>query len=137
MPVYGWILKSTRLEIRTRITGHYAYKDVTLEENALIVLPQAIEVLKDAESTQEEKLLALRSLIHIAGDIHVPLHCGYKKDAGGHKPKLTWEDTQEKTNLHKVWDTDLIHRYNEDVDSYVDGVAKTNNQRRTRPMGNC
>ncbi len=98
---------------------HYSYVDATLDENALIVLPQFVENLQNPQASQEAKLKALRSIIHIAGDIHVPLHCGYKKDAGGHKPKIGWEGEEEKTNLHKVWDTDMILRYNSEVDSYV------------------
>jgi len=107
-------------EYRHQDNWHYAYKDYTLEENALIKMGEFYELLKSTEASDHDKHLALRAIIHIAGDINVPLHCGYTKDKGGHKPKLKWEGSEESTNIHKVWDTDMIHMYQEDVSTYVD-----------------
>lgn len=87
---------------------HYAYKDMEHQDNALAKLYQFSAYLADESVEPAEKLLPLRALIHIAGDIHCPIHCGYFEDHGGHKVKVTWSETDEKSNLHKVWDTDLI-----------------------------
>jgi hypothetical protein len=49
----------------------------------------------------------LKLLIHFVGDIHQPFHVGYHSDLGGNKIKLTWFNTP--TNLHAVWDEQLIN----------------------------
>jgi len=54
----------------------------------------------------QQRWQALAFYIHLVGDVHQPLHVGRKEDRGGNKIKLSWFG--DYTNLHKVWDTDLI-----------------------------
>lgn len=56
--------------------------------------------------SQDTKILYLRLLIHIVGDIHQPFHVGRPEDKGGNSIKLKWFDTP--SNLHQVWDDKLI-----------------------------
>jgi len=65
-----------------------------------------IAELKKPTLSKENKLLYLRMLIHIAEDVHQPLHTGHTEDKGGNDIKLTWFD--KNTNLHSVWDSQLI-----------------------------
>lgn len=51
---------------------------------------------------------SLKFLIHIVGDLHQPLHCGYRDDMGGNSVRVTFFG--ELTNLHSVWDTQMIER---------------------------
>jgi len=60
---------------------------------------------------------ALEFLVHYVGDIHQPLHVGYADDEGGNKVSVTFFGT--RSNLHKVWDDDIILRWHKDVDSAV------------------
>lgn len=106
-------------DYKKQVNWHYVYKDKEFADDAVAKLTEFTEVLKNSEAPKEEKLLALRCIIHITGDIHLPIHTGYYKDKGGHKPNLKWEGSDEKTNLHKVWDTDMLYMYNTDVDAYV------------------
>jgi len=53
-------------------------------------------------------------LCHLIGDLHQPLHCGYGDDRGGNNIKVQY--LNEKTNLHHVWDTDIIESENISVD---------------------
>jgi hypothetical protein len=46
-------------------------------------------------------------LIHLVGDIHQPMHMGRKADSGGNGIKLSWFN--QPSNLHKLWDSDLIN----------------------------
>ena len=62
--------------------------------------------LKKPNLTKENKLLYLRMLIHIAEDIHQPLHTGHTEDKGGNDIKLNW--FSNNTNLHAIWDSQLI-----------------------------
>jgi hypothetical protein len=62
--------------------------------------------LKKKDLSAENKLLYLRMLIHIVEDVHQPLHVGHTDDKGGNDIKVTWYNTP--TNLHSVWDSQLI-----------------------------
>lgn len=48
----------------------------------------------------------LKILIHLVGDIHMPLHVGSKDDRGGNDVKVTW--FRSESNLHRVWDSEMI-----------------------------
>ncbi len=69
-----------------------------------------IEVLKSDISTREEKVFYLKMLIHFIGDLHQPMHIGLAKDKGGNDFQVRWFD--QGTNIHRVWDTDMIEFYN-------------------------
>lgn len=66
---------------------------------------------------------ALEFLTHFMGDIHQPLHVGYKSDRGGNEVKV--EFFGKRTELHEVWDTLMIEKFcNGDWQSYVDILNK-------------
>ena len=65
------------------------------------------KTLKDKKSTKEDKIIALKFLVHLIGDLHQPLHVGNGKDRGGNDVKVKWFG--EATNLHNVWDERLIN----------------------------
>jgi len=60
---------------------------------------------------------ALMFLIHFVGDIHQPLHAGYADDSGGNGVQVSWFG--RNTNLHSVWDTSIIQRYESSVPALV------------------
>ena len=62
--------------------------------------------LKNINAEPEKKVLYLRLLIHIVGDIHQPLHTGHFEDLGGNKIKVQWFNNPY--NLHQIWDERLI-----------------------------
>ncbi|MDF2432727.1 MAG: nuclease [Mucilaginibacter sp.] len=62
--------------------------------------------LKKKDISKENQLLYLRMLIHIAGDVNQPMHAAHTDDKGGNDIKLNWFNTP--TNLHSVWDSQLI-----------------------------
>ena len=97
---------------------HYAYRDTEIDDNAIHKFDEFVKVLQDENASAKDRVLAMRVLTHIVGDMHSPIHCGYMKDAGGHKVKLVWKHPHSKTNLHKVWDTDMIHMKMLDVNAY-------------------
>ena len=64
------------------------------------------DTLRDSKSKKEDKLDALRFLVHMLGDLHQPLHVGLAEDRGGNTIKVKWFRTE--TNLHSIWDEDLV-----------------------------
>lgn len=73
-------------------------------------IQSCIEILKNPSSSKEDKTFHLKLLVHFVGDIHQPFHAGRKGDRGGNSIDLFWFG--KRTNLHRLWDTDLIEHYN-------------------------
>lgn len=65
------------------------------------------KVLKDPKAEKQDRKEALLFLIHFVGDMHQPLHTGFRdNDRGGNlQPiKSVLGKVEGKMNLHKVWD---------------------------------
>jgi S1/P1 Nuclease len=85
--------------------------------------------LADCTKPVAERAMALKFVVHFVGDIHQPLHdtTGINPDTaaddqGGNLIIVTFVDKDNKpqnTNLHHVWDTDLIMRKVYDWGEYV------------------
>jgi len=56
--------------------------------------------------TKEQKLRALKFLVHFVGDIHQPLHVARAEDKGGNTLQVRYDG--KGTNLHTLWDSKLI-----------------------------
>jgi hypothetical protein len=63
-------------------------------------------MLRDSTTPFEQRAEALRFLIHFVGDLHQPLHVTDNGDRGGNELQVTF--LSRPTNLHHVWDQDLI-----------------------------
>ena len=66
-------------------------------------------IITDANSSKEDKAFYLRMLIHLIGDLHQPMHIGLKSDRGGNDLLVEWKSSP--SNMHRVWDTDLIEDF--------------------------
>ena len=69
-----------------------------------------MDVIRDVNSTNEEKIFHIKMLVHFFGDLHQPLHIGLAEDRGGNRFQVQWFG--DGTNLHSVWDTHMIENYN-------------------------
>jgi len=69
-------------------------------------LEEQLAILSDESKSTDERGIALKLLIHFIGDMHQPMHCARPEDRGGNNIKVTWFG--QSTNLHRVWDTNLI-----------------------------
>ncbi len=76
--------------------------------DSVYALNKFSKVIKNKNSSIEEKALAVKFIVHIIGDLHQPLHAGNGLDRGGNQVKLKFYN--KETNLHRLWDTDLIER---------------------------
>ncbi len=73
--------------------------------DAVTAIKSRIEILNNPETSLEERQLALKILIHVVGDIHMPLHMGHATDLGGNRIKVKFFNREN--NLHSVWDSSL------------------------------
>lgn len=73
-------------------------------------IQKCIQVLKDENSAEEDKVFYLKMLVHLVGDLHQPLHIGQREDKGGNGIQVQWFGNG--TNLHTVWDSKMIEEWN-------------------------
>src|SRR5438270_9781652 len=57
-------------------------------------------------TSREQKVVALKFIVHFVGDIHQPMHVSRAEDQGGNKIQVNYEG--KGTNLHALWDSRLI-----------------------------
>lgn len=91
------------------------------QANVYSEIPRLSEIIKNKDSSINEKREALYFLIHLVGDLHQPMHIGRKEDLGGNRIKVFWFGTP--TNIHAVWDANLI---NNERYSYTEYTAILN-----------
>lgn len=72
-----------------------------------------LATLNDDGASDSDKLEALKFLGHWIGDLHQPLHISFFEDRGGNSIDIRWLDSLD-TNLHSVWDTQMILTYQRD-----------------------
>lgn len=87
------------------------YEDIKakLDQNIISAIKTCIKELKNESTELSEKRFYLKMLIHLIGDLHQPLHVGHARDKGGNLILVTWFG--EMSNLHKVWDSEMIDSY--------------------------
>jgi hypothetical protein len=68
-------------------------------------IERQVEKLRTSKS-DEERLLALKYIVHLVADVHQPLHAGHSHDKGGNKHQV--RAFGHGTNLHALWDSGLI-----------------------------
>jgi hypothetical protein len=86
--------------------GVSAYLDNFNEPNVYKQANEMIALLKNPKTPADKKQFAMRVLVHLVGDMHQPMHTARKEDLGGNKIYVTWFG--QRSNLHRVWDEQLI-----------------------------
>lgn len=85
----------------------YANSEKNPKGDLIAAINECVSILENDQSTKEEKAFRLKMLIHFIGDLHQPLHCGRQEDLGGNKITVKWFG--KKSNLHRVWDSEMIN----------------------------
>lgn len=66
-------------------------------------------VLADPNEKVSQRRMALKFIVHFLGDIHQPLHCISRNDAGGNSVDVTYLGVIDPhVHLHQVWDDNLV-----------------------------
>lgn len=82
------------------------YLKTDTNANVYNALLKMVGELKNPKASKDEKVFALKMVIHLVGDLHQPMHVSRAEDQGGNKIKLKYN--YKETNLHSIWDSGLI-----------------------------
>ena len=101
-------------------TWHYiniekgeSYKPSAKDRDIIIILNSCIHELNHKENLKSKNISEdLNLLFHLMGDLHQPLHVGYGIDRGGNDTHLSYLHKSFSTNLHSVWDDEIIETKN-------------------------
>jgi hypothetical protein len=75
------------------------------KDNVYSALIKCKSDLTDPTKSREEKIFALKFIVHMVGDLHQPMHVSRSEDQGGNKIKITF--LGKPGNLHGLWDSGL------------------------------
>lgn len=70
-------------------------------------IDQFVAELKAPDTSAEERLLALKFVLHIVGDMHQPMHSSDDHDAGGNQKNISAPGLASG-RLHSFWDRDTV-----------------------------
>lgn len=102
------------------------YTDVEPSEYGDIVIgiQKCMAVVKDDNSSRADKVFYLKLLVHLIGDLHQPMHVGRLEDKGGNDIQVQWFG--KGTNLHRVWDSNMINDYGMSYTELASNLPKIN-----------
>ena len=87
--------------------NYVAPRDCPKGECVVAALAREVQVLGDRSQPDAVRREALKFVVHLVGDVHQPLHAGYRPDRGGNQYQVQFEG--RGSNLHKVWDSGLLN----------------------------
>jgi hypothetical protein len=87
----------------------YSKEKANPDGDLLMAIKTCVAVLKDKNSSRDDKEFYLKMLVHFIGDLHQPLHTGRGEDKGGNELQMRWFG--DGTNLHRVWDSNMIDSF--------------------------
>ncbi|NER09174.1 S1/P1 nuclease [Muriicola jejuensis] len=87
----------------------YGEEPPSEEGDIVMAIQTCIGKLEDRQTSDDQREFYLKMLIHFIGDLHQPLHAGWEENRGGNDIEIQW--FREKSNLHRLWDSDLIEHF--------------------------
>ena len=113
------------LEVDYASSAKEAKGDVVSAVNTIV------ERLKSGELSEVGERAELMMLIHLIGDMHCPMHAGYKSDRGGNGTQVKYFGKSK--NLHSVWDSEIVesaHRWS--YSEWQDNIDRANRKEQKR-----
>lgn len=92
------------------------------EGDAYVTILRIMEEIESGEFHGWSEQEALKSLIHLVGDVHQPLHVGNGEDRGGNDVRVQWFG--DGSNLHRVWDSELIEGQQLSYTEYAEWIDR-------------
>ena len=97
------------------------------------------KVLSDSNASRDDRIEALKFLVHFVGDVHQPMHAIGEAAGGNGIAVMEFGSTQcgrHSCNLHAVWDTGLIEHTGMERDEYVTHMEKLISDEHLTASGN-
>ena len=110
----------------------YENSNINPKGDVVTGIEYCISVLKNKNSKREDQIFYLKLLVHLIGDLHQPLHVGRGEDKGGNDIQVRWFN--KGTNLHRVWDSDMIEHFNMSYTELASNADKLNKHQVRRIM---
>ena len=108
-PNYDWSKPLHYINVPRSASAVNLSRDCEHDACVVAAITKYAAVLRNRKAPREERIEALKFLVHFVGDVHQPLHVAYADDRGGNQIKVTWFGDAD-WNLHAVWDSALIQR---------------------------
>jgi len=95
---------------RPSLTGGVVASNGQAKACAVDKVKQFAAELKASGTDPEERLYALKFIMHFVGDLHQPLHSSDNGDRGGNDVKVTADGIahHSRDELHGYWDTQFV-----------------------------
>ncbi len=107
-PSYGYLSSWHYINFKSGLTQQQ-FNDVLAADSSVDAYTKInflTAELKKPDLPADKKLMYLRVLIHLVGDVHQPMHAGRPDDQGGNRIRVLW--FKDSINLHQLWDDRLI-----------------------------
>lgn len=99
---------------------HYESARDCLEGRCVVAAIERQAAVLASSAPPEERMKALKYLVHLVGDVHQPLHAGYADDRGGNLFQVRFGG--RGTNLHALWDVGLVDQWPGGMDALRDAL---------------
>ncbi len=103
-------------------TVKFDRREVHGDGNVVSKIVEYRKILADRSRPRAERSRALLFLVHFVSDIHQPLHVGDNGDQGGNLTQVRFFG--EGTNLHRLWDSGLIHQIGGNDGAWTDRIER-------------
>jgi hypothetical protein len=94
------------VDIPISAPGYDATRDCAGGNCVVAKIDQFTAELRNGSAPPQQRLGALKLVVHFVGDLHQPLHASDNDDRGGNEVRVIFEG--HRTNLHAVWDTGIL-----------------------------
>ncbi len=98
------------------------------EGDVVMGILRCISILEDDTQSEADQVFYLKMLVHLVGDLHQPLHAGRAADRGGNDIQIQWFG--QGSNLHRLWDTNMINHFGMSYTELSKKVDKLNRKER-------
>lgn len=112
-----------------------SYRDSDKSEygDIVVAIEECVQKVKNNENSKEDRVFHLKMLIHLIGDLHQPMHASRAEDKGGNDIQVQWFG--EGSNLHRVWDKNLIESYGMTYSELADELSDVDKKKRKAIQG--
>lgn len=99
------------VDIPYEMSGYDPQRDGKNGNNVIDKLQELANVLNDRRAQRNDRVEALKFVVHFMGDLHQPLHCAERNDdKGGNFRLVMFPGERKAVSLHRIWDSSILLR---------------------------